>query len=73
MTLALRSPDAIGALVPVDNAPVDAVLASDFPKYVRGLRAVEDARVSKRVEADEILKKYEDVRRHNLPREDANR
>ena len=64
MTLALRSPHIVGALVPVDNAPVDATLKSDFAKYVQGMRHVEDAKVSKQIEADHILKKYEDVSNH---------
>ena len=62
MTLALRSPNLVGALIPVDNAPVDALLMSKFTKYVRGLRAIEEARITKQVEADDILQKYEQVR-----------
>ena len=62
MTVALRSPKTVSALVPVDNAPADANLSSDFPKYMQGMREVEEAGVKKRVEADNILKKYEEVR-----------
>ena len=61
MTVALRSPQLVGALIPVDNAPVDANLKSDFHKYVQGLRDIEDAQVKTQVEADEILKLYEKV------------
>jgi len=61
MVLALRSSDSIGALIPVDNAPVDATLKSDFSKFVQGLRDVEDAKVTKSAEADDILRKYEEV------------
>lgn len=61
MTMALRSPNRLKALVPVDNAPVDAVLKSDFSKYVQGLQEVERAKVSKQIDADEILKSYEEV------------
>lgn len=60
MTMALRSPNRLKALVPVDNAPVDAVLKSDFSKYVQGLQEVERAKVSKQIDADEILKSYEE-------------
>lgn len=62
MTVALRSPNTVSALVPVDNAPVDANLSSDFPKYMQGMREIEEAGVKKQVEADTILKKYEEVR-----------
>ena len=63
MTLALRLPRLVGALIPVDNAPIDATLMSDFPKYVRGLRRVEEARVTKTYQADDILRGFEEVRR----------
>lgn len=59
MTVALRSPSLLRALIPVDNAPVDANLKSDFHKYVRGLREIEDKRPQKQVEADAILQEYE--------------
>ena len=62
MTVALRSPKTVSALVPVDNAPVDANLSSDFPKYMQGMREIEEAGVKKQVEADTILKQYEEVR-----------
>lgn len=61
MVVALRSSTSIGALIPVDNAPVDATLKSDFSKYVQGLRNVEETRVAKSIEADDILRKYEEV------------
>lgn len=63
MTVALRSPQHVGALIPVDNAPVDANLKNDFHKYVQGLREIEEAQVKKHAEADAILKKYEEVGR----------
>ena len=66
MAVALRSPHLIGALIPVDNAPVDATLNSDFYKYVRGLQDIEEAQVKKQAEADAILKKYEEVGRPSL-------
>ena len=61
MTVALRSPHLLGALIPVDNAPVDAHLKNDFHKYVRGMREIEEAQVKRQAEADDILKKYEGV------------
>ena len=61
MTVALRSPDRVATLIPVDNAPVDAALKSDFGKYIQGMRKIEDAHVTKQSEADSILKEFEEV------------
>ena len=61
MTVALRSPQLVGALIAVDNAPVNASLKSDFNKYVQGLWDIEEAQVKKQQEADIILKRYEEV------------
>ena len=66
MTVALRSPHLVGALIPVDNAPVDANLKSDFHKYVQGMRDIEEAQVKRQAEADDILKKYEEVGQPSL-------
>ena len=66
MTVALRSPQLVGALIPVDNAPVNASLKSDFNKYVQGLWDIEEAQVKRQVEADIILKRYEEVGCSNL-------
>ena len=62
MTLALDKPHLVQNLISVDNAPVDAALKSDFGKYLQGMREVEDTRVQKQSEADEILRTFEDVR-----------
>jgi pimeloyl-ACP methyl ester carboxylesterase len=59
MTLALRNPHFISALIPVDNSPIDATLKSDFGRYVQGMRVVEEAQVTKQSDADAILQKYE--------------
>ncbi|KAK5061474.1 hypothetical protein LTR84_008018 [Exophiala bonariae] len=65
MTLALRSPQNYSALIPVDNAPVDAALKSDFGKYVNAMREIEEQqekgkkRIEKQSDADKILAKYE--------------
>lgn len=61
MTLALRSPGMVKDLVAVDNAPVDAILSTDFAKYVRGMKKVEAAGVSSQKEADAIMSEFEDV------------
>jgi pimeloyl-ACP methyl ester carboxylesterase len=61
MTLALRSPSQYSALIPVDNAPVDAALKSDFGKYVSAMREIEDHQppIQKQSDADKILAKHE--------------
>ena len=61
MTVALRSPTVVRALIPVDNAPVDAVLESNFSKYIQGMREIEEKHVTRQPQADEVLKSYEDV------------
>lgn len=63
MTVALRSPGLLGALIPVDNAPVDTNLKSDFHRYVQGMREIDERRVKKQAEADKILENYEKVSR----------
>lgn len=64
MTVALRSPTLVDSLISVDNAPVDAALSNDFAKYIRGMRRIEESRMIRQSEADEILKEYEEVRFH---------
>ena len=61
MTVALRSPKTVSSLVSVDNAPVDALLNNDFAKYVQGMRMIQDAQVTKQVEADKLLLTVEKV------------
>lgn len=55
MTLALRHPDSVKLMIAVDNAPVDATLSSDFARYVRIMRDIESAALSKQSEADKLL------------------
>ena len=62
MTVALRSPQLLKSLIPVDNAPVDANLKGDFTKYLQGMREIDEKGANKQAEADEVLKKYESVR-----------
>ncbi len=61
MTLALRSPDMVANIVSVDNAPVDAILSSDFPSYIRGMKKIDAANVVKLADADKILQSVEKV------------
>lgn len=61
MTCALRKPNGYSGLVPLDNAPVDAALKSDFGIYVRAMQEVEAHKppLTKQSDADKILEKYE--------------
>jgi len=61
MTLALRQPSKYSALIPVDNAPVDAALKSDFGTYVNAMKEIDDLRprVMRQSQADDTLAKYE--------------
>ncbi|CAI6333317.1 unnamed protein product [Periconia digitata] len=58
MAMALREPSCCANIIAVDNAPVDAALASDFPKYVEGMRKVENAQCKSQKAADEALTPY---------------
>ncbi|KZF19338.1 alpha/beta-hydrolase [Xylona heveae TC161] len=60
LTVALQSPDIVENVIAVDNAPVDAALRADFPNYVRGMKKVEDANVTKASEADKIMSEFEE-------------
>lgn len=60
MTVALRNRVPIANLIPVDNAPIDAALHSDFAKYVQGMRKIEESSCRKQSDADAILKEYEE-------------
>jgi pimeloyl-ACP methyl ester carboxylesterase len=62
MTLALKSPELVANLIAVDNAPVDAILSRDFPRYVRGMKSIQEANVTRQSDADKILEKVETVR-----------
>ncbi|KAF4974004.1 hypothetical protein FZEAL_9048 [Fusarium zealandicum] len=61
MALALRSPDLVADVVAVDNAPVDVTLSRDFAEYVRGMKRIQEAQVTRQSEADEILREYEEA------------
>lgn len=60
MTVALRNRVPIANLIPVDSAPVDAALSSDFQKYVQAMRKIDESSCQKQSEADAILQEYEE-------------
>lgn len=51
----------VANIVSVDNAPVDAILSSDFPSYIRGMKKIDAANVVKLADADKILQSVEKV------------
>ncbi|KAF2158129.1 alpha/beta-hydrolase [Myriangium duriaei CBS 260.36] len=60
MSVCLRRQVPVANLISVDNAPVDAALKSSFGTYIKGMKAIAAAEVTKLSEADEILKDYEE-------------
>ncbi|KAL6900257.1 Alpha/Beta hydrolase protein [Trichoderma evansii] len=60
MAVALRSPETVAKVVAVDNAPTDTTLSSSFATYVRGMKKIQEANVTRQSEADAILKDYEE-------------
>ena len=61
MTLALQSPESVSDVVSVDNAPLDAPLRTAFAHYIRGMKAIESAGVTRLSDADAILRDYEEA------------
>lgn len=59
MTLALRSPSLVQNICSVDNAPLDKILSRDFADYVRGMKRIDQAGITRQAEADKILEEYE--------------
>ena len=70
MTMALRYPELYSSAIPVDNAPVDTALSSHFRRYLHGMKKIVDAEITRAVEADDILKTFEQVYifRYVIPR-----
>jgi hypothetical protein len=62
MTLALSSPDLVSDIVAVDNAPVDVTLSRDFAEYVRAMKKIQEAKVTRQSDADKILQESEKVK-----------
>lgn len=58
MAMALRNPSCCANIIPVDNAPVDAALSSDFPKYAEGMKRVAAAQPKSQKAADEIMQPF---------------
>lgn len=59
MALALTSPELVNNFISVDNAPIDAILSNDFGGYVRAMKKIEAAQVTRQSDADKILQEVE--------------
>ncbi|KAK3328445.1 Alpha/Beta hydrolase protein [Cercophora scortea] len=59
MALALQNPSLIANIISVDNAPIDARLGTDFAKYIRAMKEIDAANITRQAEADAILAAYE--------------
>ena len=59
--LTLTKPDISRAVISVENAPISAKLSSTFKQYVEAMKAITDAKLTKRNEAEQILARYEGV------------
>lgn len=59
MTLALRRPELFRDVIPVDNAPVDAGILGGFGIYVRTMKKIDQANVTRHADADKILEECE--------------
>ncbi|RSL91920.1 hypothetical protein CEP52_014117 [Fusarium oligoseptatum] len=66
MALALRSPELVADIVAVDNAPVDVTLSRDFAEYVRAMKKINDAKVTRQAEATRFLAS-EQFRKFRIP------
>ena len=54
-------PDLVSDVVAIDNCPIHLPLLDDFPRYLKGMAKVDDAKVKTHHEAEMILREYEDV------------
>lgn len=59
MALALLHGDMVESCIPIDNAPIDTRLSSNFATYIRGMQEIDRHKVHTHKEAYEIMSKYE--------------
>ncbi|KAF5111336.1 hypothetical protein DV495_003955 [Geotrichum candidum] len=60
MAVSLRRPDIVKALIPVDNAPIDAQLNSSFPRYARAMKRIEASNLKSSKDAFKIMGEVEE-------------
>jgi pimeloyl-ACP methyl ester carboxylesterase len=59
--LALTKPEIPKAVISLENAPISSRLSPTFQQYIEAMRGVEDAKLTKRKDAEEMLAKCEEV------------
>lgn len=59
MAVSLRRPDLIRALIPVDNAPIDAQLSTTFPRYARAMKRIEASNFKSNKDAYKVMSEVE--------------
>jgi len=59
MAVALQKPEIVSSVISVDNAPVDAALSRAFGEYMRVMKEIERAHLTKQSQADEYFQKVE--------------
>jgi pimeloyl-ACP methyl ester carboxylesterase len=60
--LTLTKPEIPAALISLENAPISSPLSSTFKQYVEAMKAITDAKLTKRKDAEDLLAKYEEVK-----------
>jgi len=59
--LALTNPQLPKGVISMENSPVRGKLSPTFKKYIDAMKAITDAKLMKRTDAENILAKYEEV------------
>ena len=48
-------------VISLENAPISSRLSPMFQQYIECMRAIEDAKITKRKDAEDMLAKYEEA------------
>jgi hypothetical protein len=59
--MALTKPEIPKAVISLENAPISSRLSPTFHQYIEAMRSIEDAKLTKRKDAEEMLAKCEPV------------
>ena len=57
----LTQPDLPKAVISMENAPISGRLSPTFKQYVKAMKGILDADLTKRKDAEDMLEKYEPV------------
>jgi hypothetical protein len=64
--LALTKPQIPKAVISLENAPISTPLSPTFQQYIEAMRAIEDAKLTKRKDVEDMLAKCEEVQSLSL-------